>query len=279
MNNKENNPKVSVIMSVYNEPEKYLRESIESILSQTFKDFEFIIILDNPNNKKAEKVINEYKEKDKRIVFIRNEKNLGLAASLNKGVNIAKGEYIARMDADDIALPQRLEEQIKFIEKNKEIDLLFSWVYFIDENNNIIKEFKPKIGKNLRKEFFRKHLFVHPTLLVKSEVLRQNKYRENLRNSQDTELWMRLIAKNYKFEILEHFLLKYRIPNRRNIKKRIEKQWRYSKYSILAYWYNKGFYWDNIYFWKNFIRYLFLFIFISIVPESILKKILEILDK
>ncbi|CAB3290095.1 Glyco_trans_2-like domain-containing protein [Methanocaldococcus lauensis] len=269
-------PEISIIMSAYNEPEKYLRESIESILNQTFKDFEFIIILDNPNNVKAERIIKEYQKKDKRIVFIKNEKNLGLAGSLNNGLDIAKGKYIARMDADDIALPERLEKQYKYMENNKNIDLLFSWVYFIDENGNILKEFKPSKEKikNLSKYFFKEHLLVHPTLMAKSEILKKNKYDENQKRSQDFELWMRLITKGYKFDIIEEFLLKYRVL-KENYRSRIKKQIEYSKYSLKALWKHKKYYWKNIYYWNNFLWHFSIFLSIKIVP----KKILTILIK
>ena len=258
-------------MATYNEPEKYLRESIESILNQTFKYFEFIIILDNPDNKKAEKIIKEYQQKDKRIVFIKNEKNLGLAGSLNKGIEIAKGKYIARMDADDISLPERLEKQLEYMENNKDVDLLFSRVYFIDENDSILKEFKPVKEKvrNLKKYFFKEHLLVHPTLIARSEVLKK-KYDENQKKSQDFELWIRLMTKNYKFDIIEEFLLKYRVP-KENHEKRIKKQLNYSKYSLRALWKNKKYYWSNIYFWKNLLWHLSMVLFIKIMPNFMIK--------
>ena len=113
------NPKVTVLMPVYN-CEKYLRESIESILNQTFKDFEFLIINDGSSDKSAE-IVESYN--DNRINFVQNEKNIGLAASLNRGLDIAKGEYIARMDADDISLPERLEKQVRFMETNPQIGI------------------------------------------------------------------------------------------------------------------------------------------------------------
>ncbi len=272
-------PLVSVIMATYNEPEKYLRESIESILNQTFKDFEFIIVLDNPNNEKAEKIIKDYQKKDKRIIFIKNKKNLGLAGSLNKCIEIAKGKYIARMDADDIAFKERIEKQFKYMENNKDVDLLFSWVYFIDENGKIIKEFKPSKEKvkNLRKYFFKEHLLVHPTLMARCEVLRKNKYDEN-QGSEDFELWMRLIVKDYKFDVIEEFLLKYRIP-RGNYRKRIKKQLNYSKNSLRALWKNKKYYWDNIYFWKCFLWHLSMVLFIMIMPKFLIKSIIYLKDK
>jgi len=127
------NPKISVVMTTYREPEEYLRKSIESILNQTFEDFEFIIVLDDPNNERNEKLIEEYAKKDNRIVFLKNERNLGRGASRNRAIDIAKGKYIAIIDADDIALPERLEKQFNFLEENEDVDLLFTWAYWIDE--------------------------------------------------------------------------------------------------------------------------------------------------
>ena len=103
--------KISVIMSAYKEDEKWLRASIESILNQSFQDFEFIIVLDNPDAKKLDYIIKEYKERFSKIKYFKNKKNMGLVYSLNFALKHAKGEYIARMDADDIEIPTRLEEE------------------------------------------------------------------------------------------------------------------------------------------------------------------------
>jgi len=112
-----NAPAVSVVMPVYN-GEKYLRESIDSILNQTYTDYEFIIVNDGSNDK-TEEIILSYN--DNRIRYIKNEKNLQIVKSLNRGIELAKGRYIARMDADDISLPRRFEKQITFMENNLEI--------------------------------------------------------------------------------------------------------------------------------------------------------------
>ena len=103
-------PKVSVVMSAYN-GERYLREAVESILNQTFNDFEFIIIDDGSTNSTGQ-ILSSYAAQDPRIVLIRNRENIGLTKSLNKGLALARGEYIARMDADDVSLPNRFSEQV-----------------------------------------------------------------------------------------------------------------------------------------------------------------------
>ena len=126
-------PIVSVIMSIYKEPLEWLHESIDSILYQTFKDFEFIIICDNPEYKEGIELLNEYRKKDDRIIIINNVKNIGLTKSLNKGLAVAKGKYIARMDADDIAMPNRFEHQITYLDKNTDLVAIGSSVSIIDE--------------------------------------------------------------------------------------------------------------------------------------------------
>src|SRR3989344_5781814 len=121
--------KISVLMPAYN-ARKYIGEAIESILNQTFKDFEFIIINDCSTDK-TKKIIEEYANKDARIKLINNATNLGLTKSLNIGLKEARGEYVARLDADDVALPERLEKQYEFMEKNKETTLVGAWAEII----------------------------------------------------------------------------------------------------------------------------------------------------
>lgn len=110
------NSEVSVVMSVYNEPMEWISQSIESILNQSFTNFEFIIINDKPEGKEQIALINEYASQDQRIKIIQNEKNLGLTKSLNIGILHAKSKYIARMDADDISMPNRLKMQYEFMD-------------------------------------------------------------------------------------------------------------------------------------------------------------------
>ncbi|WP_253254780.1 glycosyltransferase [Methanofervidicoccus sp. A16] len=274
------NPKISVVMATYRESEKYLRKSIESILNQTFQDFEFIIILDDPNNEKNEKLIEEYAKKDKRIVFLKNERNLGRGASRNRAIDIAKGKYVAIMDADDIALPERLEKQFNYLEENEDVDLLFTWAYWIDERDNIIGRFKPERYKikNIKKYFFREHLLVHPSMMIKTEILKELKYNENLLRSQDYDLWIRCILNNYNFDVVEEFLLKYRVI-RENIEKRIKKQINYSKYSTLILRKYKKYFYRDIYFWKVFFFHISMYIFLIIVPKGLIKELVRIKDK
>ena len=129
---------VSVLMSIYNERIEWIKQSVESILNQTYKDFEFIIVIDNPEmDLECRKYLEKRTYEDARIKLIWNEKNIGLAQSLNKGIKIAKGEYLARMDADDISLSDRLEMELEYLNKTK-CDLVSTNKINIDENDNII---------------------------------------------------------------------------------------------------------------------------------------------
>ena len=136
-----NLPLVSVIMSVYN-GEKYLVQAIDSILNQTYQNFEFIII-DDCSTDNSSHILQEYAKKDSRIKIIKKEKNIGIKGfieNLNLGISIAEGKYIARMDADDISLPERFQKQVTFLENNPEIFMVGAQIDFINEKNEIIGE-------------------------------------------------------------------------------------------------------------------------------------------
>lgn len=121
---------VSVVMSIYNEQESWLKMSIDSILHQTYSNFEFIIVNDNPQRTLNRNLIEHYQKLDERIVYIENHVNIGLTKSLNLAIAVAKGDYIARMDADDYSFPTRLEKQITFLSKNCDIIAVGTWVNF-----------------------------------------------------------------------------------------------------------------------------------------------------
>ena len=160
---------VSVIMSTYKEPENQLRRSIESILNQTYKAFEYIIILDNPDNSDHIRIIKEYQQKDNRIQFHINEKNQGLTYSLNRGLSYANGKYICRMDADDISVPERLQWQKEHLEKCN-VDLIGGITQVIDEEEKVIYSIK-KIPANPDKilvfyKGFANHFLKQPAKMV-----------------------------------------------------------------------------------------------------------------
>ena len=206
-----NLPLVSVIMSVYN-AEKFLNSAIESITNQTFTDFEFIIIEDCSTDKTLE-ILKEFKEKENRIKIIQKEKNegpKGFIKNLNVGLNMAQGKYIARMDADDISLPERFQKQVIFLENNPKISMVGAQIDFINEKNEIIGE---KIGALEHEEIVNKmtsqiQLF-HPAIMFRNH---QNiKYREKFIYCEDYDLYLNLITQGKKLANLNEKLLNYRI--------------------------------------------------------------------
>lgn len=202
---------ISVIMSVYN-AEKYLRESIESILHQTYSDFEFIIINDCSNDG-SQSIIEEYTQKDNRIVLINNSANLGLTINLNKAITVAKNEFIARMDADDVSLPDRFKRQLDFFKSNPDIDVLGTYCTDIDELGNVIGERKvPKTNKDITQMIHIINPICHPTVMFRKEKLKKiGFYNEKYKVVQDYDLWLRCSANDIMMHNLSEYLLKYRI--------------------------------------------------------------------
>ncbi len=212
-------------MSVSDVQLKYLEFSIMSILNQTYSKFEFIIVIDT-KNEKIISLINKYKIHDKRINIIQNNIKIGLAKSLNKAIEISKSEYIARQDADDISLTNRLEKQVYFLESNKNISVLGSYVYKIDETNKIIGKISRKIKSN--NSFYYENLLIHPsTMFIKKHFIKIGKYNENLDVSQDYELWVKF-SKKYKIFIYPEYLFKLRIHKKSISSIYKDKQYLYS---------------------------------------------------
>lgn len=201
-------PKVSVIMPVYN-GQAFLRESIESILNQTFKDFEFIIIDDGSTDETPE-ILNEYLRIDKRIKILRNNENIKIVYSLNKGLKAAKTNIIARMDCGDISENTRLEKQYQFLMENVEVVLVGTQCYFITSNGEIrSKSNFPYDDFTIRKELFLKNnIIIHPSVMFRwdSDIW----YREFAYPAEDYDFWLRL-AHRGKFAILNEYLLKVRL--------------------------------------------------------------------
>ena len=219
------NPKISVVMSIYN-GEKHLRESIESILNQTFTDFEFIIVNDGSTDGSLE-IIESYK--DSRIRIIDNEENIGLTKSLNKAIKKARGKYIARHDADDISLPTRLELQHEYLEKHPEVALLGTGIYVINEMGDEIE--KRIMHPNPKKSLLKGNRFIHGSVMFRKSLIDElGAYNETLRYSQDYELWLRL-SKKYNMRNLTSPLYKLRMHRSSILSKNIEEQ---QMYAVLA---------------------------------------------
>ncbi len=201
-----NTPLLSVIMPVYN-AEKYVKEAINSILTQTYTNFEFIIINDGSTDNSLQLVL-EFN--DRRIKLFDNEYNKGLVFSLNKAIELAKGQYLARMDADDISMPTRLEEQMKFLVNYPNIDLVGTSAYIINNKGKQIKTWHVKTNLNdLKKVLLFGSPFIHPTIIVKKETLMKIRYNHKFFPAEDMYLWFSLLQQ-YNCSNLEKKLLSYR---------------------------------------------------------------------
>jgi len=204
-----NKPMVTVLMPVYN-AERFLRQAIESILSQTFTGFEYLII-DDGSIDASRDIVRSYN--DKRIRFIESEKNLGLIKTLNRGLALAKGEYIARQDADDISHPTRLEKQVTFLNSYPEIVLLGTEVNSIDQHGRRSKPYGCSTVSSalaIRWQLMFDNPFVHPSVMMRTEIVRKfGGYDEHFLDCEDYDLFSRLTY-IYKTTNLKETLLDYR---------------------------------------------------------------------
>ena len=202
------NPKISVVMAVYNEQHS-LPQAIDSILNQTYQDFEFIIV-DDCSSDDSSVIIRSYKEKDERIITIRNESNLGLAESLNIGISHANGEWIARMDGDDISLPARFETQIAYLETHPDIDVLSTALVDITPDNQPFgQRSNPEDHNYLAWRTMWASPAYHGTIMMRrSKFLESGGYKSGL-ILEDVELWSRMIQ-TARFASIPDVLYKYR---------------------------------------------------------------------
>ena len=203
-------PKVTVLMSVYN-GERYLREAIDSVIGQTFADFEFLII-DDASSDGSSEIIAEYADRDPRVVIFRNNMNMGLTKSLNKGLRIAGGEYIARHDADDVSLPARLEKQVCMLEGQPDVVLVSGNLDLIDGDGHVWRQPRRRGHPLLIAWFllFYNYLGGHSQVMFRRQpVIELGGYSEERPYSQDYELWLRL-AEVGRIVIMPDVILKHR---------------------------------------------------------------------
>jgi glycosyltransferase involved in cell wall biosynthesis len=200
------NPAISVILPVYN-AELYLKEAIDSILNQTLSDFEFIIFNDGSTDR-TDEIIRSYN--DERIVYKKKQENAGYLNLLNEGLDLAQGKYIARMDADDISLPNRFKEQFSFLEKNPDVGICGSWIESIGDKTGFVK--RPVSFSEIQYNFFFGCPLTHPTVMMRNEALKKFDLRYNAKYyyAEDHEFFLRC-SFHFKLVNLPMVLLKYRI--------------------------------------------------------------------
>lgn len=201
--------KISVIMPVYNGAD-YLVEAVDSIINQTCRDFEFIIINDCSTDN-TEEIVQSYH--DKRIVYLRNKKNLGVARSLNLGLDLAKGEYIARMDADDIARPERLMIQKDYMDSHPEVDVLATSSQSFDKNGILFEGHTSTDEEILKLDFLFSCGICHPTVMMKRETLERLhlRYDHDFNKVEDYDLWCRMLDLGCVIRSIDKILLDHRL--------------------------------------------------------------------
>lgn len=203
---------ISVIMSTYKEKPAYIHQSIRSILEQTVTDFELIIVMDDPDNREIETVLMEYARQDSRITVIKNEKNLGLPQALNRALREVKGDYIARMDADDISHPDRFEVQLRYM-KEHDLDLVGTLKQWMDEDGNLIpgriSTYYPPdaVMKRLRGD----DCLPHSSWLAKKEVFTAVGGYRNMPRCEDYDFLLRVHKRGVKMGLCDAVLLDYRM--------------------------------------------------------------------
>ena len=208
--------KVTVLMSAYNEDIQLLRYAVESIENQTFDDYEYIIILDNPKNDELWCELVTMAEKYKNIILIKNERNIGLAESLNKGIALSKGEYIARMDADDYSYPDRLKKEVEYLDKHGDISVVSTNRIVIDENGTIVSGVTklPKTRSELCRQMEYENVILHPSVMFRKDIIQKIGMYRNYPASQDADLWLRLLDANYNIGFIDEPLMKYRVNSK-----------------------------------------------------------------
>lgn len=256
--------KVSVIMGIYN-CESTLRDSIESIINQTYTNWE-LIMCDDGSKDNTYEIAKEYEKKySKQIKVLKNEKNMRLAATLNKCLNHVSGDYVARMDADDIAMPERFEKQVKFLDDYSEYQVVGSQEIVFDENGE--KGIRPRVEEPKKTCLIKYVPFAHPTIMMRREAYEELEgytVSKEITRCEDVDLWFRFFSKGYRGYNLQIPLLKYRESiydfKKRKFKYSIDTaRICYRGYKLLGYP-------------KNYYIFLLKPILASIVPNFIMEK-------
>jgi len=267
-----NNPLVSIILSTYNWNSKWLTESINSVLNQSYAIFELIIINDASIND-IEETILEFQKKNNRIIYIKNEKNLWLTKSLNKWIELAKWKYIARIDDDDIWYDEdKLKKQVNFMEQNPDYWLCGTWIILIDENwKEIDKVLNRWWDENIKKYISGSNQFAHSSIIIRKSILDKVWwYIDNniTKYTEDYDLWLRIWTVS-KFHNLQEYCLKYMVRNwsiswKKGFKQKVN--------AFKVYLQYKNYYPNKI---SWIIKHLITIFFPTFIIKSLLKKFIK----
>ncbi|MCU0381677.1 MAG: glycosyltransferase [Chitinophagaceae bacterium] len=204
-------PAVSIVMPLYNAG-PFLSEAIDSILQQHFTDFEFIILNDGSTDN-SESIIHRYR--DERIRYLRNDQNRGLAYTLNRGLREAAAPLIARMDADDISLPERLQVQYEYMEQHPEADLVAAVVELMDADGKPMGYWKEDHEHtepaDIQSFLAENNCIAHPTVMARKDIMLSLGYQEEQGEAEDYDLWLRWVSAGYSIHKINQVLLRHRI--------------------------------------------------------------------
>ena len=214
MLNKDTQPLVSVVMPTYNEPPHIVRVAIESILHQTYQNWE-LFILDDSTSEQTRQAIDDTAAGDCRIQVIRQEKKMGFVPALNLGIELSNGLYIARMDGDDISLPDRLAHQVAYMTSHPDVDILGGAMNLMDESGVIhAARTYPHSGTKLSIFTVFRSPLAHPTVMFRSRIKSDgHRYNTEFPKAEDLELWLRLRNLGYRLDNIDEPLLNYRVPD------------------------------------------------------------------
>lgn len=232
--------KITVVMPAYRENKQQISQAIESILNQSYQEFCYIIILDDPDNTELEELIRSYAENDKRITLYVNEKNMGCPWSKDRGIRLAQTEYVAIMDSDDVARTDRLEKELYTLENNQ-LDLVGAYVSVVDEEGRHLYDMDnlPLTHDKIAKRMKVNNCVPHPTWFMRKEMYINLGGYTDMQGGEDYDFLLRAIDQGYKMGIADEILLDYRLSTHSISRNNLYKQYLMMKYLQDKYFYHK----------------------------------------
>lgn len=232
--------KITVVMPAYREKKEQISQAIESILKQTYEDFQCIIVLDDPDNKEMEELLDFYEKKDGRILLYINDKNLGCPCSKDRGIRLAQTEYVAIMDSDDVARPDRLEKELYTLESNQ-LDLVGAYVSVMDEDGKFLYNMDnlPLAHEKIAKRMRVNNCVPHPTWFMRKEMYINLGGYTDMQGGEDYDFLLRAIEQGYKLGIVDKILLDYRLSTHSISRNNLYKQYLMMKYLQDKHFYHK----------------------------------------
>lgn len=232
-------PLVSVIMATFNDNPTVLKKAVESIIAQTYQNFE-LFILDDSTSEESKNAVDSFAT-NPQVHIVRKQKKMGLSGARNVGLKMSLGKYIAIMDADDISVPERFKVQVNFMENHPECSVLGGQMYIIDESDSVISSRRyPLKGYKLKLFATFRNPIAHPTVMFRRELFEKGfQYDETLEMSEDLDLWLRIMNAGYVLENVDEVLINYRIDKSFTDKRSSQKQKNYMAKVRNKNWCNK----------------------------------------